>query len=223
MSTLEIAGVTVTGAHGPVLGPTSLTVGMGERLLVAGGPGHGHAALALAAAGRMRTDAGTVLLDGSGDRRTLARAVALVDVPGVSEPIASVPLHAVVGEELAVARRPSGRAAAAAWLDQHGLSPWERSRFEHVPPAARTMLLAELTALRPGVRFLVLVLPDRHGAPPATWWEQAGRLTGRGLGVVAQCAPAAAALLGVPAVLAPTGAAEAATADGSSHPAEETR
>nr|WP_284289005.1 hypothetical protein [Angustibacter aerolatus] len=52
--------LTVRGAHGPMLQPTSLTATTGEVTLVAGQPGHGHTALALALAGRLVPAGGSV-------------------------------------------------------------------------------------------------------------------------------------------------------------------
>ena len=73
---LVAEGLAVDGTHGVLLAPTSLRAVPGSVLLVAGTPGSGHTALALALAGRMRPDHGTVTLDGDDDPRRLRRAVA---------------------------------------------------------------------------------------------------------------------------------------------------
>ena len=116
----------------PLLEPTTLAVRSGERLLVAGEPGHGHTALALALAGRLKVDAGSVELDGERSGRRLRRAVALVDVPGVSEPDAVLPLRTVVAEELAMAGRSTRRGAVQAFLDERGMGHLAHAQLEAV-------------------------------------------------------------------------------------------
>ncbi|MEJ8281977.1 hypothetical protein [Pseudonocardia spirodelae] len=193
-------GVAVDGTHGRLLAPTSLRAEPGSVLLVAGAPGSGHTALALALAGRMRPDGGGVTLDGDDDPRALRRAVAVVDTPGVSEPEPVLPLRTVVGEELAMAGRGTTPRAVAEWLTARGAQSWVRSRFEDVPAPVRIGLMTALAASRPGVRVLVLTAPDRHGGTPVTWWQVAAEHARAGFAVVVTCTEGSAALLGVPAV-----------------------
>lgn len=217
--TLVARGVRVDARPLPLLGPTDVTVRQGHRVLVEGDPGHGHTALALALAGRLRTDAGSVELDGDATPRRLRHAVALVDVPGVSEPDGGLPLSTVVGEELALAGRPAGRSAVRDRLAVEGLADLAGTAVEAVPSDARTRLLAGLAAARPGVQFLVLTVPDRFGTPPRTWWDLAGELAVAGFGVVVTCTTSSAHLLDAAGLLdgpaAPLGAAVAAVAAGS--------
>ena len=70
----------------------------------------------LIAAGRMRPDRGQVLLDGDDDPEALRRAIVLVDTPVVAEPAPSLPVRAVVQEELRFAGRASRRRDAEALL-----------------------------------------------------------------------------------------------------------
>lgn len=189
---LEAVGVRVEARPVPLLEPTSLAVRTGQRLLVAGQPGHGHTALALALGGRLRVDAGYVELDGSRSGRLLRRAVALVDVPGVSEPDAILPLRTVVAEELAMADRPARHADVQAFLDERELGHLAQAQLDAVPPAARQRVLAEIAASRPGVVVLVLTVPDRFGGEARSWWELAGGLTSAGHAVVVTCTDATA-------------------------------
>ncbi|WP_051797316.1 AMP-binding protein [Catenuloplanes japonicus] len=193
---IEARAVAATG----MLRPTSIGVVAGRRVAVAGPPGHGHTALALALGGRLDPDSGEVTLDGVRDGRRLRAAVALVDVPGISEPDEMLPLAAVVGEELSLARAKAGRRAVREWLDRHGALVYAETRTEHVPGPVRTRVLAELAALRPGVSVLVLTLPDRHTGGPGSWWDLAGVFAARGYGVVVQCTDTSADLLGLRAV-----------------------
>lgn len=190
----ELDAVAVDGPHAPLLRPTSIAVEDGQVRLVAGLPGEGHTALALVATGRMRPSSGWVLLDGAPDAAGLRRAFAVVDAPGVSEPDGALPLATVVGEELAMARRPAGRTAVAARLG--AAAPHARDRYEDVPAPVRLDLLARLAADRPGVRGLVLTAPDRHGGDPHAWWELAGDLAATGLAVLITCLETSAAALG---------------------------
>jgi len=189
---LRAVGVRVDARPVRLLEPTSLAVRSGERLLVAGEPGHGHTALALALAGRLHVDAGSVELDGDRTGRRLRRAVALVDVPGVSEPDDVLPLRTVVGEELAMADRPTRSGAVQAYLDQRGLGHLAGHQLEAVPPDVRTAVLTELAAARPGVLALVLTVPDRFGGDPRTWWQLAGEYASAGYAVVVTCTDASA-------------------------------
>jgi energy-coupling factor transporter ATP-binding protein EcfA2 len=189
---LRAVGVRVDARPVPLLEPTSLAVRDGERLLVAGEPGHGHTALALALGGRLKVDGGFVELDGSRSGRALRRAVALVDVPGVSEPDPVLPLGTVVAEELAMAGLPTRHGAVGDYLDERGLGHLAGSPLEAVPTGPRLRVLAGLAARRPGVLAVVTTVPDRFGGDPADWWALAGELAAAGLAVVVTCTDASA-------------------------------
>lgn len=183
---MEAHDVGVDGPHGVLLEPTSLRLAGGEVAVVTRPPGHGHTVLTLAVSGRLVPDRGRVLLDGRADPAGLRRRVAPVDVPDVSAPEDALPLHAVIGEELAVARRPAGRAAVRAWLAERRAGEWERARLEEVDPDVRMALLAELAALRPGVEAVAICCPDRYGASPHACLGVARELAGHGLAVLLQ-------------------------------------
>ncbi|WP_406634099.1 ATP-binding cassette domain-containing protein [Amycolatopsis sp. WGS_07] len=172
--------VSLKGPHGPLLPPTSLTVEEGCLTVVHGEPGVGITALALALAGRLKPTTGTVTADPEGDLR---RLVAVVDSPGVSEPDEALSLRIVTAEELALAHRPSGKDAVAAWLSQHDAGPYADSRFESLEPALRTRLLTALAAEREGVRVLVLDAPDRHTSDVDSWAAVAKEHAARGFAV----------------------------------------
>ncbi|GAA1230253.1 hypothetical protein [Oryzihumus leptocrescens] len=192
---IHVEDVELAGSHAPLLLPTSLEAHSGEVTLVAGDPGYGHVALALAVAGRMVPAAGRVLVDGIEDRARLQRAVALVDLAGVSEPDGGLPVRSVLAEELALAGRPARRRDVRSFLAQHEAGELAGERWEHVPAGLRTAWLAELAGSRPGVEALVLANPDRFGGDPFAWWSVAHGLAARGLAVVVQCTHASARLL----------------------------
>jgi len=196
---IHVQSVGVDGAHGPLLEPTSLRVRTGELALVAGEPGTGHTAFALALGGRMKPSVGSVLLDGKADDAGLRRLVAIVDAPDVSTPEEALTLGTVIGEELAFAKQPANRKAVADWLLKHDSRDHANTRFESVPAEVRTRLLVEAASQRPGIEALVLVLPDRHGAGPQTWWTTASKAAERGLAVVVLCSETSARLLDLPA------------------------
>ena len=196
---IHVQSVGVDGAHGPLLEPTSLRVRTGELALVAGEPGTGHTAFALALGGRMKPSVGEVLLDGKPDDAGLRQRVAIVDAPDVSAPEEALTLGTVLGEELAFAHQPANRKAVADWLLAHDAREHAGVRFESVPAEVRTRLLVEVAAQRPGIEALVLVLPDRHGAGPHTWWTTATQAAERGLAVVVLCSLTSARLLDVSA------------------------
>lgn len=189
---LSAVRVSVDARPVPLLEPTSLAARTGERLLVAGEPGSGHTALALALGGRLHVDAGHVELDGDRSGRRRRRAMALVDVPGVSEPDNVLPLRTVVAEELAMADRSTRRRAVRTFLEERRLDGFARHRLEAVPPEVRTRLLTEIAASRPGVLALVLTVPDRFGGDPRAWWQLAGEYASAGYVVVVTCTDATA-------------------------------
>ena len=113
--------VSVAGLHGPLLLPTTLVARPGHVTLVAGDPGHGHVALALALGGRVSLAEGVVALDGRSDEDLRRRHVALVDVPNVTAPEDAVSVRSAIAEQLALAGRPASRGATRAFLTGHGV------------------------------------------------------------------------------------------------------
>lgn len=190
-------GVSVAGPHAPLLAATSLTVTSGAVTTVTGLPGAGHTALALVLAGRLVPDRGRVSLDGDEDPRVRRESVAVVDVPGVSEPEEVLALRTVVGEELAMAGRSAGPRHVVEWLTARGAADHTDTRWEHVPAHVRLPLLLELASERPGVGALVLCTPDRHGGHPATWWSAVRAVADRDLAVVVSCLDVSAWALGL--------------------------
>jgi hypothetical protein len=196
---LKAHAISVRGPHAPILNATSLCVRDHQLALLAGYPGPGHVAAALSMSGRLRPDGGDVKLDGQGDAGLLRRRVAVVDAPGITEPDDALPVQTVVGEELAIAGRKAGRKAVREWLAEHGWAAFADKRFEHLPVAVRTRLLAELTVARPEVNGVILTMPDRLGGDPHDWYGVGRELATRGYGVIITCADTSARLLGVPA------------------------
>ncbi|MEO6088164.1 MAG: ATP-binding cassette domain-containing protein [Umezawaea sp.] len=195
---IHAKSVGVTGAHGPLLRPTTLRIGTGEFVLVAGEPGAGHTALGLALSGRLRPSSGSVLLDGIDTPSELRKRVALVDAPEVNEPEAALKLSTVIGEELAMVGKRSGRKAVADWLVEHGADEHAGRRFEHVPADLRCALLLELAAARPGVTTLILDCPDRYHGTPEAWLALARARVTEERSVVVLCSTSTARLLDVP-------------------------
>jgi ABC-type uncharacterized transport system ATPase component len=185
MSVLEASGVWVTDDRRTLLQPTSVAVETGEVVAVHGDPGHRHTLLALALGGRLLPTGGDLRIDADHDTESRQRQVALVDVPGVSEPDDVVALTTIVGEELAMAGKPARRDHVDHWLTSNGLRPYCDDRVEDLPPGLRTVVMARLASLRPGVQFLVLALPERTGIDPSAWLDEAATLASAGFGVLA--------------------------------------
>jgi len=192
---VTLDGVRVGGDAAPELPPTSLTFGGDAPTLAVAETGRRPVVLSLVAAGRMRIDAGRILVDGEPADRRLRAAVALVDTPTVGEPSEDVSLRAVVREELGFAGRSASRRAVDRILDAHDLRPLAGSPFRAIPPTARVRLLTDLAAARPGVEALVLTSPERHGGAPADWYGVVRDLTTRGVGVLVVTTTAIADLL----------------------------
>ncbi|QFU91566.1 ABC transporter ATP-binding protein [Amycolatopsis sp. YIM 10] len=171
--------VSVTGPHGTLLPPTSLTVAAGQLAVLHGEPGAGLTAFGLALAGRFKPATGTV----TGPAK-LREVSAVVDAPGVSEPDGALSLSVVVGEELALARRPAAKEDVRRWLVANDVGPFANTRFENLSPVVRTRLLTALAASRKGVELLVLDTPDRHTSDVESWSDLAAEHAERGLAVV---------------------------------------
>ena len=185
MSALEAAGVWVTDDRRTLLEPTSVVVETGEVVTVYGDPGHRHTLLALALGGRLVPTGGELRIDADHAAESRQRQVALVDVPGVSEPDDVVALTTIVGEELAMAGKPARRDHVDHWLTSNGLRPYLDDRIEDLPAGLRTVTMARLASLRPGVQFLVLAFPERSGIDTTAWLDEAGALASAGFGVLA--------------------------------------
>ena len=196
---LKAHAISVQGPHAPMLHSTSVSVSDHQLVLLAGYPGPGHVAVSLGLSGRLKPDGGYVRLDGDTSGRVLRRRVAVVDAPGITEPDDALPVQTVVGEELAIAGRKAGRKAVQEWLTEHDWTGFADMRFEHLPVAVRTKLLAELTVERPDVKVVILTMPDRLGGDPHEWYELGRDLASRGYGVIITCAEASARLLDVEA------------------------
>lgn len=182
---LDAAGVWIADARRTLLAPTTVSVPAGSVVVVYGDPGHQHTLLALALGGRIALGGGDVLIDGDDSPAVLQRRVALVDVPGVSDPDDVSALTTIVGEELSMAGRPARKRHVDDWLSEHGLWVHRDARLEDLPAGARTLALAGLAAQRPDVEFLVLTLPERHGVDADGWLTTANALAEQGLGIVA--------------------------------------
>lgn len=151
--------------------------------------------LGLIASGRMRPDRGEVTIDGRPDAARLRREIALVDAPAVSEPPPGVTLAGVVAEELMFAGRWASAKATARMLEELGAASDARTRMADLAPATRVRVLSELALLRPGVRGLVVLSPDRHGGEPAAWQAHLTRIAERDIAVLAVIGRAAHAAL----------------------------
>lgn len=170
--------------HGmDILPPTSLEVLSGSSVLVVGDPGSSHVALALALAGRLSGMSGLVTIDQHSDPGFLQRSVALVDVPGVSEPDPGLPVRTVVGEELAMAGRHAGPRSVRAWLDAAGLGHAQHARLRELTGPQRIRMMVTLAALREP-KFMVLTLPERLGGLPEDWVEPIAEAIESGIGMV---------------------------------------
>lgn len=166
------------------LPPTSTSFETGTATLVVAETEQRPTVLGLVASGRMKTDGGSVTIDGRTDAGAIRRRVALVDAPVVSEPEPNVTVTGVVAEELMFAGHAPTPFAAARWLEGLGLDAVAGLPIGNIEPAARIRLLLELAALRTGVEGLVLVAPDRHGGEPAGWWRIAREFAERGYAVL---------------------------------------
>ncbi|WP_025133285.1 hypothetical protein [Leucobacter sp. PH1c] len=172
------------GPAGRALPPTDVEMTSGRAVFVEAETAQRPTVLGLIVSGRMRPDAGEVLIDGEPGARALRRRVALVDAPDVSEPHGDVRLEHVVAEELMFAGEPPRPLAARRELRALGFADHARTPMAELAPEVRVRVLCELALRRPGVEGIVLVSPDRHGGDPMGWWGIACELAERGNAVL---------------------------------------
>ncbi|MFC7596796.1 hypothetical protein ACFQU3_15870 [Terrabacter sp. GCM10028922] len=187
--------VSVEGTHEPFVSRVGFVAPPGDVTVVGVDPGVSQVALALAIGGRVDLLGGSISIGDSSHRSHLQLRTRLVDVPDVTAPEDSLPLRAVVAEELALAERPSSRKDVAIFLADRDLTALAARRWESLPPGLRTRLLLELGSWHPQVRVLVLAGPDRHGGDPYEWFEAARAVAEGGLTVIVLCSPAIATTL----------------------------
>jgi hypothetical protein len=190
-----VEDVSVAGTHEPFVEHVSFAASPGEVTVVPTDPGIPQVALALAIGGRVELLSGLIRVGGDSELGELQLRTRLVDVADVTSPEDSIAVSAVVQEELALAEKPAGRAAVAAFLAGHDLSDQGSRPWEQLPAGVRTSLLLELGALHPQVRVLVLAGPERHGGDHALWLATCRRLAESGLTVIVLTTAATAAAL----------------------------
>ena len=170
---IELIGVAKGSERAPILAPTTTGYATGEAVLVEAETEQRPTVLGLIATGRMKPDAGEVLINGRHRAGELRRKVALIDAPDVSDPDPDVITVGVVAEELMFAGLPSNPISARKWMSEHGFADLTMMPIGSVEPSRRVRLLTELASQREGVEGLVIVSPDRHGGRPQTWWAVA--------------------------------------------------
>ncbi|QAY74874.1 hypothetical protein ET445_05170 [Agromyces protaetiae] len=200
------------GRDGQALPATTVEFESGRATLACAETEQRPTVLGLIASGRMKPDAGEVLLDRKADRRGIRRRIALVDAPSVCDPAPDVTVAGVAAEELMFAGIPANPISVAHWLADLGLGHLSRVPIGNVDPEERLRLLTELAVLRDDVEGLVIVAPDRHGGDPIVWWSLAKRLADRGYAVLVVAGDASAAAIGAADMLGRLGADEAAVA-----------
>lgn len=193
---LVASSVGVDGPDEALLRPTSMVAEPGRITLVEAQVGPAATTYALALAGRVKLTCGTATWGYDYRPHLRRRAVALVDLPGVTEPDGGLPVRAVIRQELALAKAPSSRRHVAAFLADHGAADLASVRWESAPPGRRTAWLAELAARHPDVRALVLTHPDRHGGHLEDWMRPLEALLRDDLVIVVLCTASTKRLLG---------------------------
>ncbi|MES2093228.1 MAG: hypothetical protein V4531_05380 [Actinomycetota bacterium] len=151
--------------------------------------------VSLLLSGRIRCDAGRVLIDGRDDADELRRRTALVDTPVVAEPTASIALKTIVAEELSFAGRAASSRAVRAFLAHHHLGDYASLPVRALLPADRIHLLSELAVLREGVDGIIVTSPERHGGEASEWYGPLKALAERGVTVTIVTDDATAGIL----------------------------
>lgn len=186
---LSVQQLHVKGRRDDLLPPTSLRVGRGELLLVAGERQDQRTALALTISGRMKPTGGRISWDANERTKSLRLASALVDSPDVNEPEQHLSVRDLVTEDLSlIPRRYRGALLSKPWLKVNGFEDIADLWTEQLAPDRRTELLTSLALANAHTDLLVVDSPDRHGVHAAGWLPRLEELAydgGRQLAVVA--------------------------------------
>ncbi|MEP7160755.1 MAG: hypothetical protein ABI746_06605 [Dermatophilaceae bacterium] len=189
-------GATVSGRGAVLLPPTDVVAEAGRVTVVAGPLGPSSTAFALALAGRVRLSGGRVTWDEQTGAALRRRKVALVDLPGVTEPEEGLSVRNVVAQELTLAGRRLRRRDVRDFLAERRSSYLSDWRWDRVPAASRTLWLTELALRNPNVEAVVVAHPDRWGGDARIWFDPLRRLDRQGVVLVVMCTEATARLLG---------------------------
>jgi hypothetical protein len=190
---LSVRELRVQGRHGDLVAPTSFEAPIGALTLVQADGQDTRTALALAASGRYFPDGGTALWGAEAgpkkNLKTLRRASALVDSPGINEAERHLSVLGLVGEDLSLLpRRHRAFGTPEAWLTVHAFEDVASQWVDELPARRRVELLTDLALSDPAVRLLVVDSPDRHSERAEDWLPRLERLAteqGRPLAVVA--------------------------------------
>lgn len=162
--------VQATGRHVPLIGPTSLEAERGEVLLVQAETALTRTALAMALAGRLVPDSGSITWDGDGSRRKLHRIAEVVDSPGTTAMEQQMRVRDYVAEMLSYApHRPFRRPRPGTWLAQNGLEDLDNLYDEELTGCQRVRLAQSLAHACTSAELLVFDDPGRH-TPDASGW-----------------------------------------------------
>ena len=190
---LSIRELRIAGRRGDLVPPTSFEAPTGALTLVQANGQDARTALALAASGRYAPDAGAASW-GAPERsakktlRTLRRASAIVDSPGINEAERHLSVRGLVAEDLALLPGRRRREGPDVWLTVHAFEDVAGAWAHELPAHRRVELLTELALADPAVRLLVVDSPDRHSDRAEDWLPRLAALAanpGRGLAVVA--------------------------------------
>jgi ABC-2 type transport system ATP-binding protein len=196
MTTISLEGAAIGSGLGAPVPPLTLTLEPGVPAVLSVETDERPLLVSMLIGGRLKPDAGSVLIDGRADADALRRASALVDTPFVAEPPADIALSRVIAEEFSFSDRPSSGREVLRFLQQHGLADYAKLPVRALPPTDRIRLMCELAASRRGVSALVFTSPERHGVAPADWYPSIADIAARGLSVIVVTdAPTASLLL----------------------------
>jgi hypothetical protein len=191
--TLELDHVGIGDEPGAPLPVVSAVAAAGRPGVVAVETEQAPVLASLVAGGRMRPDAGRVLLDGHEDAAAVRKAFALVDTPGIAEPFPVMTVRRIVREELAFAEQRPSREHVDTVLESLGIAHYADTHVQRVPTDVRVRLLVELALLRDGVTGVVITSPERHGGAVEDWFAVVRDVARRGTTVVLVTSKAAAA------------------------------
>lgn len=184
MTEIVLEGAAIGIGLGAAVPPLSLVITGGAPTVIAVETDERPLLVSMLIGGRIRPDAGRVLLDGVENTDELRRTTALVDTPFVMEPPAGVSLALVVAEEFSYSGHLTDRRSVTSFLGQHGLRDYAKLPIRALPPTERVRLFSELALLRDDVRTLVITSPERHGGRPTDWYEALAAVATRGINVV---------------------------------------
>jgi hypothetical protein len=154
----------------------------GEFSIIATDDTQKAVAFSMLATGRLREYKGTLsIVSDDGEEcqsilglRQIRHMTAVPFVPKIGEPDEFLKAWRVLKEEFLFAGKSVSRTDILNYMSTvtgRDVNELKSARIRDLTKASRVKIFTELAAMRPGVNFIFVTLPERHGGLPHEWFE----------------------------------------------------